>query len=473
MFNFSPMVVAVTSLEFSGSRNASEALASNHQILEALSALPSPPGGVRCWDGVDRLLLEAVVQLPDVVAARNGGETNDVLIINDEHGALAKLLSKREFTEGFGFGIGRIESYGDDIVSFDRSKDLLGTHDGVVEFVPSTNIPKAPAIVLLRIVASFEVLRAQITLLRSLRDSGARFVVVAAGLDRSLPPKTKALLGALGETHTLPGAHKAHAFICQADLVSLSSAAPKPSVKAVTDSASEIICTIAGVTHVLETGPYAFSGGRLDLGSRLLIEAVTASPTLACTTSGRPGRVADLACGNGVVGIAAHQAHPGTTMYFCDASFAAVALAERNATRYAVGPAEFAVDDGFSRYHGPRFDAVLLNPPFHKHGDVDEALGEHLFVHAHRHLRIGGELWVVGNRHLGYQKILHTMFGNCRLVTAHPKFVVLVAKREATRLMSNLDRSPRPKLERTRTPRISSSQTPQENTTYAYRFSAK
>jgi 23S rRNA (guanine1835-N2)-methyltransferase len=134
------------------------------------------------------------------------------------------------------------------------------------------------------------------------------------------------------------------------------------------------------------------------------------------------------------VGIMAQTVHPVGSVYFSDVSFSAVALAEANAKRHELQHAEFAVDNGFDRYVGKRFDSILLNPPFHHHGGVDEELGAELFAAAHGQLRVGGELWVVGNRHLGYQKTLQTMFGQCRLVTAHPKFVVLVARRGVTRL---------------------------------------
>jgi Methyltransferase small domain len=197
---------------------------------------------------------------------------------------------------------------------------------------------------------------------------------------------------------------------------------------------NELPVDVDAETLSFATGPYAFSSGRLDLGSRLLIEAVSKTKSFGLSAKGEPGRVADLACGNGVVGIMAHRAHKLGELHFSDVSYSAVALAERNATRYGIKRAEFKVDSGFDHYVGPRFDAIVLNPPFHHHGGVDEELGAQLFGAAHGQLRVGGELWVVGNRHLGYQKTLQVAFGDCRLVTAHPKFVVLVATRGATRL---------------------------------------
>ena len=44
-------------------------------------------------------------------------------------------------------------------------------------------------------------------------------------------------------------------------------------------------------------------------------------------------------------------------------------------------------------------------------------------------LRAGGELWVVGNLHLAYEKHLKRVFGACDTVAANGKFAVLRATR--------------------------------------------
>jgi 16S rRNA (guanine1207-N2)-methyltransferase len=52
-----------------------------------------------------------------------------------------------------------------------------------------------------------------------------------------------------------------------------------------------------------------------------------------------------------------------------------------------------------------------------------------MFTGSRAALRPGGELWVVGNRHLGYHVKLKRVFGNCDVVASNPKFVVLRAVR--------------------------------------------
>jgi len=60
-------------------------------------------------------------------------------------------------------------------------------------------------------------------------------------------------------------------------------------------------------------------------------------------------------------------------------------------------------------------------------------VGDHialtLFAAARRHLRPGGRLLLVGNRHLGYHRSLGRFFPQVRQLDANPKFVVLEASR--------------------------------------------
>jgi len=45
-------------------------------------------------------------------------------------------------------------------------------------------------------------------------------------------------------------------------------------------------------------------------------------------------------------------------------------------------------------------------------------------------LRRGGELRVVGNRHLGHHARLRKIFGNCETIAANRKFVLLSARQD-------------------------------------------
>ena len=48
-----------------------------------------------------------------------------------------------------------------------------------------------------------------------------------------------------------------------------------------------------------------------------------------------------------------------------------------------------------------------------------------MFADSRDALRPGGSLWVIGNRHLAYHAKLKRLFGDCDVVNANSKFVVL------------------------------------------------
>lgn len=139
----------------------------------------------------------------------------------------------------------------------------------------------------------------------------------------------------------------------------------------------------------------------------------------------------DLGCGNGVVGTAAALANPAAELLFLDESHQAVASAEATfrANTGPDAPARFRVGDGLDGVPAGSVDLVLNNPPFHTHQATTEATSRRMFAGAREALRPGGELWVIGNRHLGYHVKLRRIFGNCELVSSDPKFVILRAVR--------------------------------------------
>ncbi|MCP4391660.1 MAG: class I SAM-dependent methyltransferase, partial [Gammaproteobacteria bacterium] len=166
-----------------------------------------------------------------------------------------------------------------------------------------------------------------------------------------------------------------------------------------------------------------FSRDRLDQGSRLLIEQMPVDT--------RFQRIVDLGCGNGVIGLIAAALNPDARLTFCDESFMAVASAEANfrAAFAQARIAEFKVGDCLQGVTDNSQDLVLINPPFHQQHSVGDAIAWQMLKDARRTLTIGGELRLVGNRHLGYHAKLKKLFGNCETIASTKKFVILKAIR--------------------------------------------
>ncbi|MFJ4188005.1 methyltransferase [Kitasatospora sp. NPDC089509] len=276
--------------------------------------------------------------------------------------------------------------------------------------------PERIDVLLVRVPKSLALLEDQLHRLAPAIHPGT--VVIGTGMVTEIHTSTLQLFEkVLGPTRTSLAVRKARLILCTPDPALDRGPNPWPHRYALPSD----IGAAAGRTVVNHAG--TFCAERLDIGTRFFLAHL---PTPA------PGdRVVDLGCGNGVVGTAAALAGPGAELLFVDESHQAVASAEET-FRTNLGPdapAEFRTADALDPavFAPGSVDLVLNNPPFHSHQATTDATAWRMFTGARRALRPGGELWVVGNRHLGYHVKLRKLFGNCQLVAGNPKFVVLRA----------------------------------------------
>ncbi|WP_166360381.1 methyltransferase [Pseudomonas akapageensis] len=141
-------------------------------------------------------------------------------------------------------------------------------------------------------------------------------------------------------------------------------------------------------------------------------------------------RVADLGCGNGVLAIASALQNPQAHYTLVDESYMAVQSASEN-WRAALGEREVTIraGDGLAGQPAQSLDVVLCNPPFHQQQVVGDFLAWRMFQQAREALVVGGALYIVGNRHLGYHSKLARLFRGVEQVAATPKFVILKARK--------------------------------------------
>ncbi|MEV6975657.1 methyltransferase [Kitasatospora sp. NPDC093806] len=276
--------------------------------------------------------------------------------------------------------------------------------------------PERIDVLLVRVPKSLALLEDQLHRLAPAVHPGT--VVIGTGMVTEIHTSTLRLFERLlGPTRTSLAVRKARLIFCAPD----GSADPGPNPWPHRYALPGDIGPASGRTVVNHAG--TFCADRLDIGTRFLLAHL---PTAA------PGdRVVDLGCGNGVVGTAVALAAPGAELVFVDESHQAVASAEET-FRGNLGPdapAEFLTADALAADAVPAgsVDLVLNNPPFHSHQATTDATAWRMFTGAKRALRQGGELWVVGNRHLGYHVKLRRLFGNCQTVAGNAKFVVLRA----------------------------------------------
>lgn len=364
--------------------------------------------GLLAWDAADELLLGALAEALDNCRLAQPR----LLIISDSFGALTvATVAELELR---GLTLVPVTVWTDSAVAeLAIDENLTRNHlsQQAREFVSSTAVPAGGFdIVLWRLPAS----RAQLDLeMEALAGPLRGATVIAGGMDRYLPPRVQDTLAALGTAAIRRGSKKAHVLDVRVETHLEASSETQPQeVFSVTDRVE------------LVRAPSVFGGEFLDAGTRVFLDAFDLHRMQAVPPNG-PTRIADLGCGSGVLGIVAAQAFPSAVVTFFDESYRSVQAAQVNAAHNLLRRVEFEVDDGMHRYRGPSFDLVLCNPPFHQRGAVTDRTARELFRQARHQLDVGGELWVVGNRHLGYHQVLSRLFGNVEQLAKDTKFVVL------------------------------------------------
>jgi 16S rRNA (guanine1207-N2)-methyltransferase len=365
----------------------------------ALTRFPEDPRDrLRAWDASDEYLLRHL-------AAERVPLDGTVVVVGDRWGALVTALAEH-----------RPVQISDSFLAQEATRANLaraGAEPGAVRLLTTQDPPPERIDVLLvRVPKSLALLEDQLLRLAPAVHAGT--VVVGTGMVKEIHTSTLRLFERiLGPTRTSLAEKKARLIFCAPEPTLERPANPWPYVYTLPDG----IGPAAGGTVVNHAG--VFCADRLDIGTRFF---------LGHLPQGRGRRVVDLGCGNGVVGTSVALADPDAEVLFVDESFQAVASAEATyQANGAPGHAEFRVGDGLAGVPSGSVDVVLSNPPFHSHQATTDATAWRMFTGARRTLRPGGELWVVGNRHLGYHVKLRKLFGNCRLVASDPKFVVLKA----------------------------------------------
>lgn len=152
----------------------------------------------------------------------------------------------------------------------------------------------------------------------------------------------------------------------------------------------------------LVTHPGVFGHGKLDDGTRLLLQVLAESPP---SVSGHAGML-DVGCGDGI--LAAWLAKRGHAVTAVDISAFAVEASRRTLSANGVS-GNVLQSDIYSRVSGA-FGAIVSNPPFHQERAVDYGPAERLIREAPAHLLPGGSLTLVANAFLPYPDWLAAAF---------------------------------------------------------------
>lgn len=351
---------------------------------------------LQAFDAADEYLLNHLAEQQPTTATR-------VLVLNDSFGALAASLQ----------GQVQVTSSGDSFLAAQGlEKNLVrnGKAFDAVAFIPASQVPTGPFdCVLIRVPKTLALLEEQLIRLQGQLAPDAQ--VIAGAMIKHLPRAAGELLERyIGPMQASLAVKKARLLF--ATLQDRPIAVSPYPTRYTLDTPSIELLNHANV----------FCRESLDIGTRAFLPHLPKNLGNA--------RVADLGCGNGVLAIASALQNPEAQYTLVDESYMAVQSAAEN-WQAALGARDVVIRaaDGLAGQEPGSLDVVLCNPPFHQQQVVGDFLAWRMFQQAREALVVGGALYIVGNRHLGYHTKLARLFRGVEQVATTPKFVILKARK--------------------------------------------
>ncbi len=331
--------------------------------------------------------LQAFDSADELILGKLGSQGKRVLVLNDGFGALASELIDRELT-----------SYTDSFVAAKAAQ--LNTHGKIICLNDLEKLKGPFDTVLIKIPKSSSFFEDQLCHIGRCITAETR--IICGSMVKHLSKSSFDLLEKyIGPTTTSLAKKKARLIFAKFDRAQVDSPWPQK-------------IKLDGFSNEFIHHSNVFSRERLDIGARFFLEHIP---------KGTFKSILDLGCGNGVVGVRAHELNPTAQIIFSDDSAMAIKSARSNFPHNGEFHWTNCYEDGAPN----SLDLVLCNPPFHQQHTVGDFIAWQMFLDAKKVLRTGAQLRVIGNSHLGYQQKLKKIFGNSRIVATNDKFMIVDA----------------------------------------------
>lgn len=360
---------------------------------------------LRAWDAADELLVNTIFS--DYKDSLDSTKKQPILIVNDNFGALTTAFNEYA-----------VDNWSDSLVSHLAAVENLHTNDieatDTIRFIPSTDdLNEKYKLVIIKIPKTLSLLEDQLQKLKAHIDKDTK--IIASAMTKNIHNSTIALFEKfVGTTTTSKATKKARLIFSENDNETINTS-PYP----ITITEEKMHLSLVNHANV-------FSKDKLDVGTRFLIQNIDQCPSVE--------NVIDIGCGNGALGIMLKRHQPSVKISFVDESYNAVKSAKESyqlAYPESAKDASFQASNFLEQYNengdAEKAQLVLCNPPFHQVHSIGDHLAWEMFKQGREALETGGEMWIVGNRHLGYHIKLKKVFGNCRTIATNPKFVILAA----------------------------------------------
>jgi len=353
---------------------------------------------LRAWDASDIYALETFQA--DFESTLNE-ENQNITIFNDSFGALTCVLAKH-----------KIECVSDSFSAHTVIQSNLGlnilSRDSIIFTSPSGEFKNEPDLIFLKIPKSNNYL--EYLLQRISKSFGSDIPVIGLGMTRNIHTSTVELFEHyLGDVKTSLAKKKARLVF----------GSTKGSVKNIVEY--PVKYSVPQFNMDLVNNANGFSFGKIDLGTLFFLEHFP-------RFKNQPGKVIDLGCGDGSLALLAAEKWPESPILCADNSYLAVESAKENFKNNGFeGRSEFKVIDCLTGIDAKSADLILCNPPFHEYHAVSMGIAGKMFKDSFRVLKTGGSLFIVKNKHLGYQSYLEKLFGECKTIAGNKKYEVLKA----------------------------------------------
>jgi len=343
---------------------------------------------LRAWDAADEYLISHITE----------NLTNSPLaIFNDQFGTLGCALNEQiQFWASDSYCATQALNLN---LSHNQSSSTVETHNALAAPVCSAEKPLTAVIKLPKNLSFFE------HQLQLCFKNGIQQVLIA-GMMKHLPKNILSLLQQYGQVNRLPFKKKATIFQLE---LSQSKESQYPKLN-----------QFEGIT--LSSEANVFGRDKLDPGAQFFLQNIKQLP--------KAEYVADLCCGSGILGLKYTEIFKPSSMHFYDESQMAVHSCENSWKLNQEDEStqgQFFWNDGIPDNNSTRYDLILCNPPFHEQHTVGDHIAKRLFKDAKNNLGKGGQLIVVGNRHLGYHQTLKAYFKHVKLMANNQKFVIISA----------------------------------------------
>ncbi|HAS64212.1 MAG TPA: 50S rRNA methyltransferase [Vibrio sp.] len=350
---------------------------------------------LQAWDAGDEYLINHIEEMSLPKQQR-------ILILNDSFGALSCWLSKNHHVTMVS------DSY---IAQQATKKNLEQNHCNPVTILNSLDeLPKTIDLVVMQIPRNNRYLTWQLAQIR--QQLPANVTVISVNKAKEIHSSTLKLFEKhLGETTTSLAWKKHRLVFSSANTNQPIGVEPFTEWK------------VDGQQITLKNLANVYSGESLDQGARFMLEHLP--------SGNKHSKAIDLGCGNGVLSVKLAQLNSNMAITCVDESHMAVASAKQNLLDNVAGERkfQFVANNCLDGFVDDEYDLVVCNPPFHQQQAVTDHIAWQMFCDAKHVLGNGGQLLVIGNRHLGYDVKLKRLFGksNVTLVAANKKFVILQA----------------------------------------------